>query len=74
LCALFTWAYRRRLVNENPGYFVERMPEPRFQRQIPTPEEMSKIMLAAGPERPLLLVIYHTMAGLMKFCDCGGRM
>jgi integrase len=38
------------------------MPEPRFQRQIPTLEEMSKIMLAAGPERPFLLVIYHTMA------------
>ena len=38
------------------------MPEPRFQRQIPTPEEMPKIPLAAGPERPLLLVIYHTMA------------
>ena len=62
LCALFTWAYRRRFIGENPCYFVERMPEPRFQRQIPTPEEMSKIMLAAGPERPLLLVIYHTMA------------
>ena len=62
LCALFTWAYRRRLIRENPCHFLERMPEPRFQRQIPTPEEMSKIILAAGPERPLLLVIYHTMA------------
>jgi integrase len=62
LCALFTWAYRRRILNENPCHFLERMPEFRFQRQIPTPEEMSEIMMAAGPERPLLLVLYHTMA------------
>jgi integrase len=62
LCALFTWAYRRRIISDNPCHFLERMPEPRFQRQIPTPEEMSKIMLAAGPDRPMLLVIYHTMA------------
>jgi integrase len=62
LCALFTWAYRRRLIRENPCHFLERMPEPRFQRQIPTPEEMSKIILAAGPDRPFLLAIYHTMA------------
>ena len=62
LCALFTWACRRRIISENSCHFLERMPEPRFQRQIPTPEEMSKIMLAAGPDRPMLLVIYHTMA------------
>jgi integrase len=62
LCALFAWAYKRRMIRENPSPFLERMPEPRFQRQIPTPEEMSKIMLAAGSDRPLLLVIYHTMA------------
>ncbi len=60
--ALFIWAYRRRLIKENPCHFVERMPEPRFQRRIPTPEEMSKIMLAAGPDRPFILVVYHTLA------------
>ena len=62
LCTLFTWAYRRRLMAENPCHFVEKMPEPKFQRVIPTPEEMSRIMVAAGPDRPFLLVIYHTMA------------
>ncbi len=61
LCALFTWAYRRRIIRENPCHFLERMPEPRFQRQIPTPKEMSKIILAAGPDRLFLLAIYHTM-------------
>ncbi len=62
LCAIFNWGYRRRLMTENPCHFVEKMPEPKFQRQIPTPEEMSRIMLAAGDDRPFLLVIYHTMA------------
>jgi len=62
LCALFNWAYRRRVIGENPCHFLEKMPEEKFQRQIPTPEEMSKIIMAAGPARPLLLVIYHTMA------------
>jgi integrase len=37
------------------------MPEPKFQRTIPTSEEMSRIMLAAGDDRPFLLVICHTM-------------
>jgi integrase len=51
-----------RFYGEDPCHFVERMPEAIFQRQIPTPEEMSKIILAAGPDRPFLLAIYHTMA------------
>jgi len=50
------------------------MDEKSSNNPLNTPEEMSKIMLAAGPERPLLLVIYHTMAGSMRSCDCGGRM
>jgi integrase len=62
LYALFNWSHKRQLISENPRPFLDRMPEPRFQRQIPTPEEMSKIMLAAGSDRPLLLVIYHTLA------------
>ena len=62
LWPLFAWGYKRRMIRENLSPFLDRMPEPRFQRQIPTPEEMSKIMLVAGPDRPLLLVIYHTMA------------
>jgi integrase len=62
LCALFTWARRRRYLAENPLTYVDKMPEPKFQRRIPTPEEMSRILLAAGPERPFLLVMYHTLA------------
>jgi len=61
LCALFTWAYRRRYMAENPCHFVEKMPESKFQRAIPTPEEMTRMVLAAGEDRPFLLVIYHTL-------------
>ena len=62
LYALFNWGCRRRYLRENPCTYLEKMPEPQFQRQIPTPEEMSRILEAAGPDRPFLLVIYHTLA------------
>ena len=43
---MFNRGYRRRLVAENPCNFVEKMPEPKFQREIPTQEEMSRIIPA----------------------------
>jgi integrase len=61
LCALFTWAWRRGLMADNPCLWLEKMPEPKFARKIPTPEEMAAIMLAAGEHRPFLLVLYHTL-------------
>ncbi|MFA4903026.1 MAG: tyrosine-type recombinase/integrase [Desulfobaccales bacterium] len=64
LCALFHWAYRRRLIPENLCDWLEKMPEPKYHREIPTQEEMSKIILAAGEYRPFILVLYHTLARL----------
>lgn len=64
LCALFTWAWKRGMMKNNPCLHLDKMPEPRFIRKIPIEEEMAKIMLAAGPDRPFLLVLYHTMARL----------
>jgi len=64
LCALFAWAWRRRLIPENPCFFLEKMPEPQYVRRIPTKEEMAKILLAAGSDRPFLLVLYHTLGRL----------
>jgi integrase len=64
LCALLAWAWKRRLIAENPCFFLEKMPEPRYVRVIPSKEEMSRIMLAAGADRPFLLVMYHTLARL----------
>ena len=50
------------IINENPCFFLEKMPEPRFVRLIPTQEEMQRLLLAAGENRPLILVLYHTLA------------
>jgi integrase len=62
LCALLTWAWKRRMISENPCAFLESMPEPKFMRTITTPEEVAKLFIVAGPDRPLLLVLYHTLA------------
>ena len=32
------------------------------KKVIPTPQEMAKILMAAGKERPFLLVLFHTLA------------
>lgn len=64
LCALLTWAWKRKLIPENPCFFLEKMPEEQYVRVIPTPEEMAKIMLASGENRPFLLVMFHTLARL----------
>ena len=59
---LFSWAHRRQMVPANPVYLVEKLSVDRTQKVIPTPESMAKMLLAAGPDRPLLLVLFHTMA------------
>lgn len=64
LCALLRWAFKRRFILSDPCAFLEKLPEPRFVRVIPTPEEMAKIFLAAGAHRPFLLVLYHTLGRL----------
>jgi len=50
------------MVPANPVYLVEKLSVDRAQKVIPTPEDMAKMLLAAGPDRPLLLVLFHTMA------------
>ena len=62
LCALFAWAWRREYMPQNPCIYIDKLPEPRYSRQIPTPEEMAAILLAAGSGRPFMLTLYHTMA------------
>lgn len=64
LCALFVWAWKRRMIAENPCHFLEKMPEPKYVRPIPTPDEMNRLLMAAGEHRPFLLVLYHTLARL----------
>ena len=59
---LFSWAHRRQLVPHNPVFLVEKLSVEKQKKVIPTPQEMAKILMAAGPDRPLLLILFHTMA------------
>ena len=59
---LFNWGNRRSLVPLNPVFLVDKLSVEQPKKVIPTTQEMSKILLAAGKDRPLLLVLYHTMA------------
>jgi integrase len=62
LCALLTWAWRRGMIRENPCFHVAKMPVQEPDRVSLTQEEMTRLLIAAGPERPFFLVLYHTMA------------
>lgn len=62
LMVLFSWAYKRHKITINPVALVEKMGVDQKKKVIPTPEEMKKIILAAGKDRPLILVLYHTLA------------
>jgi integrase len=62
LMRLFNWGFKRLIIPSNPVALVEKLPVEKVKKVIPTPEEMTRLLLAAGPERPLLLVIFHTMA------------
>jgi len=59
---LFNWGSRRSLVPLNPVFLVDKLSVEQPKKVIPTTQEMSKILLAAGKDRPLLLVLYHTLA------------
>jgi integrase len=62
LLVLFSWALKRRLVSYNPVSAVDRLKVEKRKKVIPTAQEMAKILLAAGKDRPFLLVLFHTMA------------
>jgi integrase len=61
LMRLFNWAHRRLLVHHNPVLLVDKLSVNQPKKLIPTPQEMSKILLAAGKDRSFLLVLYHTL-------------
>jgi integrase len=61
LMCLFRWAHRRLLIPTNPVLLVDKLPWSSPKKIIPTPEEMARILVAAGPHRPFLLVLFHTI-------------
>ena len=62
LCAFFSWAFKQRLIDQNPCFYIDRMPVEAPKKKIPTQEEMAKIILAAGKDRPFILVLFYTLA------------
>lgn len=62
LMRLFNWGFLRQLIPSNPVALVEKLPVEKAKKVIPTPEQMTRLLMAAGSNRPLLLVLFHTMA------------
>lgn len=62
LMRLYSWSHRRQMVPGNPVFLVDKVPVEAPKKTIPTPKQMAQILLAAGPDRPLLQVLFHTMA------------
>ncbi len=50
------------MVPANPVALVDKLPVDKTKKVIPTPEQMTRMLVAAGSDRPLLLVLFHTMA------------
>jgi hypothetical protein len=66
---LFSWAHKRHLVPTNPVILVDKLGVDQSKKVIPTPQEMNQILLAAGKDRPLLLVLFHTLARIDETRD-----
>jgi integrase len=62
LMVLFSWAYKRHHIPNNPVTLVEKLGVDQRKKVIPTPQEMKKILMAAGKDRPLIQVLLHTLA------------
>jgi integrase len=61
IMCLFRWAHRRLLISTNPVLLVDKVSWSSPKKVIPTPEEMARILLAAGKDRPFILVLFHTL-------------
>ena len=64
ISAFFTWVPKHLgYPIPNPCANLEKMPNPKKERNIPTKEEFLRLLAAAGPdEKPLLVVLVHSMA------------
>lgn len=64
LCSLFSFAIKHiGLLDRSPCWNLDKLPEEQARKQIPTQEEFMRILAAAGPdERPLLIILAHTLA------------
>lgn len=67
LAALMNWGLRRNLFSKNPFSHVEKYPEEKFVRRIPTIEEIAAVRKVANQEeRDWLDTLYYTGARLSE--------
>lgn len=62
LMKLFNWGLRRLMLPMNPVLLFDKLPVERTKKAIPTPEQMVRILVAAGADRPMFQVIFYLMA------------
>jgi len=69
LKACLNWAIRKNLWQSNPFREVEPFPEQKFQRYVPSAEDVMAVRaVAVGQERDLVDVLYYTGARLSEAC------
>src|SRR5574343_1540436 len=64
LCALFAWAWQRRLLAENPCLYIGKRKATKSPKKIYSQEDMAKIFLAAGELRTFFLALFSLAARL----------
>jgi integrase len=61
--ALFNWGVENDLIKTNPCKAMRPFPEDKYRKYIPPPEDVDKVLMAAGEEdMHLLICLYHTGA------------
>lgn len=65
--ALFNHCIKKNLCpGPNPCTGIEKMPETQPEKYIPSEEDILKVFMVAGEDRPLLLVLFHTLARIAE--------
>ena len=63
LHVIFNYGIKKKfLAGPNPCEEIERLPVTQSVKYIPSEEDLLKVMLAAGPDKPLIMVLFHTLA------------
>lgn len=70
LKALVNWAIKKNRFQSNLFRQVDPYPEEKFQRYVPSPEDVSAVRgVASGQERDLIDVLFYTGARLSEACN-----
>ncbi len=63
LRAVFNYGIEKKIIpGPNPISEIDKLPEDQTVKYIPSQKDIIKVILAAGDDRPLILVLLHTLA------------